>query len=117
MLVPRDSGATLEDPATSVNIRFVSQSLHRRHTCGPLVERRGNDQTTHGQRKKTSRRLCHHRVEVLLQTVEATAEETHSQNQEQIRQHTPNQRGLHNHNFILGQGDDGHDQFNSVSTH
>lgn len=67
-----------------------------------------NDQTTHSQRKKTSGCLCNDRVEMLLQTVETTEKEAHSHDQEQIRQHTSNERGLDNHDFVLGQGDDGH---------
>lgn len=54
-------------------------------------------------------------VEVLNDAVEATEEETHAQNQEQVGQHTSNQRGLDDKNLILRQSDDTDNQFGSVT--
>lgn len=68
----------------------------------------GDDQATHSQRKKTSGCLCNDRVEMLLQTVETTKKEAHSHDQEQVRQHTSNKRGLDNYDFVFDQGDNGH---------
>jgi len=63
-----------------------------------------------------ARGAYHSNVEKLLFSVETTGEETHSQNEQQIRQHTPDQRRFHNEDFVLGQGDDRHDKFDSIST-
>lgn len=52
---------------------------------------------------------------MLLQAVETTEKETHSHDQEQIRQHTSNERGLDDDDFVVGQGDDGHNQLDGIS--
>lgn len=52
---------------------------------------------------------------MLLQAVEPAEKETHSHDQQQIGQHTPDERCLYNDHFVVFQGDDGHDQFDGVS--
>jgi hypothetical protein len=48
-------------------------------------------------------------VEMLFHAVDSAEEETHSHDEEQIRQHTADQRGLDDDDFLLDQGNDGDD--------
>lgn len=82
---------------------------------GPLVEGSRDDQAAYRQRQQTGCGLRHDDVEVLLLAVEATGEETHAQHQQQIGKHTPDERGLHDEDLVLDQGDDGDDQFDGVT--
>jgi len=57
----------------------------------------------------------HSHVEKLLFSVETTSEETHSQDEKKIRQHTTDQRRFDDKDLVLGQSDNGHDEFDSIS--
>lgn len=84
-------------------------------TFRPLVERSGNDQATDCQGEETGRCLGNDDVEVLLHAVDTAEEEAHAQDKQQVGQNTADQRGLHNDDLVLDQGDDGDDQFDGVT--
>lgn len=79
------------------------------------MERSGNDQATDCQGEKTGRCLGNDDVEVLLHAVDTAEEKAHSQDKQQVGQNTANQRGLHNDDLVLDQGNDGDDQFDGIT--
>lgn len=86
-----------------------------KHTTGPHVEYRRNNQATNCKSQQTSCSLRNNFVELLLDTVDTTEKEAHSHNQEQVGKHTSNQGSLNNSNFVMEQGNDGNNQFDCVS--
>ena len=52
---------------------------------------------------------------MLFHPVDASEEKAHAHDEKKVGQHTPDQRGLHDENFIIHQGDDGDDQFDGIS--
>lgn len=84
-------------------------------TTGPVVECSWDDQTGDGQCEKRCCCLRNGHVEVLFHAVDTAEEETHSQDEEQVGQHTADQRGLHNENLIVDESEDGDDQFDGVT--
>lgn len=81
----------------------------------PLVEGSRDDQAAYRQREQTGCCLRHDDVEVLLHAVDAAGEETHAQHQQQVGKHTSDERGLHDEDLVLDQGNDGDDQFDGVT--
>lgn len=73
-----------------------------------------DDQTRDGQREKTGGCLSDDRVEVLLETVHTAEEKTHPHDEEKVRQHTPDQRCLHDDDLAIDQGDDRDDKLDGV---
>jgi hypothetical protein len=84
-------------------------------TAGPAVERSRDNKTSYRQGEETGSRLGNGNVEVLFQAIYASEKEAHAQNEKQVRQHASDERSLDNDNFILDQGKDRHDQFDSIS--
>jgi hypothetical protein len=74
-----------------------------------------DDEGANGHGEHTGGGLGDGDVEVLSNTVDATKEEAHAQNQKQVGEHTADQRGLHNQDLVLLQSDDTDNQFSSVT--
>lgn len=79
------------------------------------MERSGNDQATDCQGEKTGRGLGNDNVKVLLHAVDTASEEAHAHDKQQVGQDTADQRGLHNDDLVLDQGDDGDNQFDGIT--
>lgn len=87
-----------------------------RRTRRPGVEGSGDDQTAHGEREQTGSCLRDDNVEVLFQAVDTPEEETHAHDQQQVGQHTTDERSLDNDNLSLHERDDSDDKFDGITT-
>lgn len=84
-------------------------------TIGPCVEGSRNDQTADSQSEQTGGSLRHNNVEMLLHSIDSTEEEAHAHDQQQVRQHTPNERSLYDKDLLLHQCENGDDQLDSIT--
>lgn len=76
----------------------------------------GDNQTTDREREQTRSSLSNDLVEFLFHSVHSSKEEAHTHHQEQVRQHTPDERGLDDDHLLIHEGQNGNDQFDSIAS-
>ena len=74
------------------------------------------NQASHCQRKKTGCGLGNDRVEMLLQAIDASKKETHSHDEEKVREHTSDKGSLYNQNFTVDQRNNSYNQFDGIAS-
>ena len=94
---------------------FLCVSLTAPYVGNHIVEDGRNDQGGDAEGQKGCSGLRNRDIEELLDSVEATGEEGHAQDEQQIGKHAANERGFDDGDFVFDQGLNRDDKLDGVT--